>query len=204
MSTISQKMLQREFNPDASWCLDSSGRFHPEVYDRARPTVAVALMQGNQVLMVQSSKRQEKEGVSWILPQGGVNQGVTLLKALSVELGQELYLDYSVGKLEKLRADNMLVVLGSYVNQPRAEGDKPKLIVVVGMQVDNVGPITLNGENTRYEFVCGSYHLWGIMATTRPRKVEGIFSALSRAHTAGLIGWSCDDVLQQFSQATAA
>lgn len=193
-------MSRGVFTPDTTWCLDKSGRFLSEIYELARPTVAVALMEGNQVLLVQSSKRRGNEGVSWILPQGGVDQGVMLLKALSVELWQELGLDFPLEKLEKLREDHMLVVLGAYVNQPRTEGEKPKLIVVVGVQAGTLSPIILNEENNKHKFVWSAYQLWSFMATTRPRKVEGTFTALSRAHKVGLIGWSCDQVIEQFKQ----
>jgi 8-oxo-dGTP pyrophosphatase MutT (NUDIX family) len=197
-------MAQGAFSSDTTWCLDEFRRFFPEVYDWSRPTVAVVLMKGNQVLLVQSSKRCDGEGVSWLLPQGGVDKGVTILQALSAELWQELNLDFPITKLGELWDDRQLAVLGSYVNQPRSDGDKPKLIVVVGIQVEDLDPIKLNAENTKYEFVWGAYQLWGIMATTRPRKVEATFSAISHAHARGLIGWSCDDVLQQLSQAAAA
>lgn len=185
------------FNPDTSMCLDEFGQVRAELYEEYRPTVAVALMCGNQVLLVQSSKRCGNEGKSWLFPQGGIDPGKTIFHALSMELWQELGLEFTLKKLLELQETNALAALGWYINPPRFEGKKPKLIIVVGIQVESLDPITLNEENTKYQFVYEPYMLWAIMGTTRQAKVAGTLYALYRAHMAGLIGWSCRDVLSQ-------
>lgn len=185
------------FNQDTSVCLDEFGYVRTELYEGSRPTVAVALMCGNQVLLVQSNKRCDNEGASWLFPQGGIDKDKTLFQALSMELWQELGLEFTLKKLLELQGKNMLATLGWYSNPPRSEGAKPKLIIVVGMQVEILHPIILNEENVKYQFVDEPYMLWSIMRSTRQSKIEGTLCALYSAHGAGLIGWSCKDVLSQ-------
>ena len=185
------------FSQDTTVCLNESGQVLAEMYDWSRPTVAAALMCGNQVLLVQSSKRQEEEGVSWLFPQGGVDEQKTVLEALSRGLWQELGLEFTLKKLLELQEKSMLAILGWYINPPRCEGNKPKLIIVVGMQVEGLDSITLNEENTKHQFVGEPYMLWSVMGATRRTKIAGTFCALNCAHMAGLIGWSCKEILPQ-------
>lgn len=200
-------IVNQIFNTDTTKHLDDHGYFRQKTYVLFRPTVAVAIMCGSQVLLVQSSKRRDAEdGVSWLLPQGGVNQGMTMLKALSVELWQQLGLDYSVEKLEHLQFNEMLDVLGWYINPPRAEGDQPKLIVVVGVQIGELREdnLVLNDENAKATFVGSPYQLWNVMGHTRTLKLLGTLYALNQAHYRGLIQWSCESVIGQLAMTEVA
>lgn len=204
MPTDDYSDIAAVFNTNTSWCLDDHGRFREEVYEWARPTVSVALMHGNQVLLVQSSKRCADESASWILPQGGVNKGEDIYSALVREMWQELGLAFSDTALRALEDRKMFATIGTYTNPPREEGCKPKQIIAVAMQVYDLGAITLNDENTAFVFVGNQHALWHTMARTRDRKFVGTCLTISHAHRRGLIGWSCDDVIGQLIPEVAA
>lgn len=183
------------FTTDVSEFLDDVGRFKDGLYEEYRPTVSVALMTGNQVLFVQSSKRQVGEPASWLLPQGGIARRETVYQAIGRELGEEVGLDFSETQLLSLEKDRMLRIIGGYVNDPRPSEQKPKVFAVIAMQVDRLGEVRLNAENSKYAFAHSPHVLWQLMRGTRHRKFIGTLEALDVAHRKGLIGWSCREVL---------
>ncbi len=184
------------FGRDLSTLIDSIGRLREEFCEGYRPTVSVALMAGNEVLLVQSTKRLTGEMASWLLPQKGIENGKTVYEAVSRGLKVELDLDFSETQLLALEQNRMFRIVGSYVNEPRSDGAEPKLIVAVAIQVNWLGAdIRLNAGNMRYAFINGPHVLWQLMRGTRQRKVVGILETIEAAHRSGLIGWSCRDVL---------
>lgn len=192
------------FTTDVSAFLDEVGRFKDGLYEEYRPTISVALMTGNQVLFVQSSKRQVGESASWLLPQGGVVRGETVYQAIGRELGEEVGLDFSETQLLSLEKGLMLRVVGGYINDPRPSEQKPKVFAVVAMQVERLGEVRLNAENSKYAFAHGPHVMWQLMRGTRHRKFIGTLEALDAAHRKGLIGWSCREVLDAVSESMVA
>jgi len=195
------------FTNDLNGCLTHTGEFPRKLFKTRHPTVSVALMRGNQVCLVQSSKRSEgDQGPSWILPQVGVEQRETIYTSMIKKMNQGLGLSLTPETLEKLKSESMLRVLGWYENPPRSRGEKPKLIVVVGIQIDNLRlrDFSLSEDHSKVTFVHSGHHLWNVMACTRKHKLLATLYALQEAHVRGLIGWSTESIILDLSQMAEA
>lgn len=164
-----------------------------------RPTVSVLLIEGDQVLFVQSSKDPKRK--TWTTPQGGINRFERIKEAVNRELCEELGITVAAA---------MPVMLGEYVNPlppDRQSEHEAKLMVCVAIRGRFPTAFRLNHENIDFKRVSDPFDLWNLMGDMerrRPAKFFGTFHAIEEAHRRGLLPWSCAEVLTQIGARSAA
>lgn len=161
--------------------LDFPGR----VYETHVPKIKCLLVSGGHNLLLIRPGTDK-----WIIPQGKILGGQTVLDALFRLLVVDVGLYLEVSELRRRYRNGSLKVLGVF-ESPDSNDTSSRfeyvVTVVLRHDVESVVP-----SSSRRAVVSEPFHLWNQMAASGSASFVRAQMAIKQANRRGMIGWTCD------------